>query len=166
MLLLYNTTKPPADDLTLLSQNFRDMQEKLDDLVKESQKSVLKSTSRSTKTCVWTVTKRRPSKDERKPLKLLITYLGSKVATYWWNTVEIKCTAQLQHKSIFLGRSASGPIGPPLFHFYTAQPTLLNLSTTKNHLRRTLPIRAIFNKGIIKYAYIYISHKIQLFCSF
>jgi hypothetical protein len=24
-----------------------------------------------------------------------------------------------QYNSIFLGRSASGPIGPPLFHFYT-----------------------------------------------
>jgi hypothetical protein len=26
-----------------------------------------------------------------------------------------------QHNSVFLGRSASGPIGLPLFHFYVSQ---------------------------------------------
>jgi hypothetical protein len=33
-------------------------------------------------------------------------------------------TLAVQHNSIFLGRSASGPIGPPLFHFYTLAVTV------------------------------------------
>jgi hypothetical protein len=34
------------------------------------------------------------------------------------NILWISWLTEGQHNSIFLGRSASGPIGPPLFHFY------------------------------------------------
>jgi hypothetical protein len=37
---------------------------------------------------------------------------------------ETKLILKLQHNSIFLGRSASGPIGPPLFHFYFKASTV------------------------------------------
>ncbi len=33
------------------------------------------------------------------------------------NKIGMSLNPKGQHNSIFLGRSASGPIGPPLFHF-------------------------------------------------
>jgi hypothetical protein len=37
----------------------------------------------------------------------------------------------IQHNSIFLGRSGSGPIGPPLFHFYRKLDTKSSLKVYK-----------------------------------
>jgi hypothetical protein len=36
-----------------------------------------------------------------------------------WHRSRMVYLTEGQHNSIFLGRSASGPIGPPLFHFYS-----------------------------------------------
>jgi hypothetical protein len=50
----------------------------------------------------------------------------------------------IQHNSIFLGRSASGPIGPPLFHFYLM--TILNLVWKLKSVNSTLRYRKVPKK--------------------